>query len=295
ATLAAVVTVTATTAAALPETPTTGAAYSDVMPGTIPDATVQVSGASDGPAAAGLPPVPTVLYYGDSIGYEAGGAFADILAASGRVKVEFRAFPATAVCDWLPDMRTRVAREKPKAIVVSFLGLGLPKCMHDASGRSPQGSALVRRTVQDARTALQVLTSTGATVYWNSTPASWTLPDQDRLTSAVREVVLETPHAQWVDAGEAVAPHNRWTRYLPCLPDEPCRPDGTAQVRGPDIMHFCPRGKTWMDSAPRGRCPVWSSGAWRYALAQAMPVLRQLELRVPEKPIISTAHGTRLT
>jgi hypothetical protein len=67
----------------------------------------------------------------------------------------------------------------------------------------------------------------------------------------------------FVDAGRAVeTPDGQFTDRLPCTPyDTDCAADGTTVVRG-DGVHFCP-------IVGENPCSVWSSGAFRFALAIA--------------------------
>jgi hypothetical protein len=80
----------------------------------------------------------------------------------------------------------------------------------------------------------------------------------------------------YLDAGSSVAPGDTYTRTLPCLDFETsafgCE-DGRIPVRAPDGNHFCPPGA---DATLTATCPVWSSGAYRFASAMAQPILTQL-------------------
>ena len=62
---------------------------------------------------------------------------------------------------------------------------------------------------------------------------------------------------------------------MPCLRNEPCSQVDTNaqranQVRALDGAHFCPTPKV----SPTANCPVWSSGALRFALGLAVEPLR---------------------
>jgi hypothetical protein len=64
-----------------------------------------------------------------------------------------------------------------------------------------------------------------------------------------------------------------YTQTLPCLPAEPCTgPSGTNVVRAPDGVHFCPTGNTTAEGYFEV-CDVYSSGAFRYAVAMLGPAL----------------------
>jgi hypothetical protein len=99
--------------------------------------------------------------------------------------------------------------------------------------------------------------------------------------------------ARYVDAGQAVLDHGRWTARLSCLPLEPCdrRPGSNQQnvVRAPDGAHFCPVGGAAVRGIT-GSCPVWSSGAYRYGLALATPVERALSQLTATPPVSPAIH-----
>lgn len=60
-----------------------------------------------------------------------------------------------------------------------------------------------------------------------------------------------------------------WTKVQPCLPYETAAAgctNGTIDVRGGDMAHFCPTVSTSVNGIVDG-CTKWSSGSWRYAAA----------------------------
>jgi hypothetical protein len=75
-----------------------------------------------------------------------------------------------------------------------------------------------------------------------------------------------------------VLDHGRWTESLTCVAGEPCTggTDATGAaintVRAPDGMHFCPAAPEAVLGVT-GDCPVWSSGAFRFARAMARSAL----------------------
>ena len=88
-----------------------------------------------------------------------------------------------------------------------------------------------------------------------------------------QEIAAADPaHVTYVDAGTAVElPGHTYTDTLPCLEHESCTGpvvDGVHSnvVRSADGGHFCPTEKV-NDSGVIGGCPVYSSGAYRYANA----------------------------
>lgn len=64
-------------------------------------------------------------------------------------------------------------------------------------------------------------------------------------------------------------PSGDWTKVQPCLPYESATvgcTNGTIDVRGGDMAHFCPTVSTSTNGIVVS-CSKWSSGSWRYAAA----------------------------
>ena len=77
----------------------------------------------------------------------------------------------------------------------------------------------------------------------------------------------------YINADQAVMNDGAFTWNLPCLPSEPCiGPSGTNVVRAPDGVHFCPTGQTAIEGY-FAVCNVYSSGAYRFAVAMLAPAL----------------------
>ena len=80
----------------------------------------------------------------------------------------------------------------------------------------------------------------------------------------------------YIDAGAAVlTPDGRYTPQLPCLDSETTADgctNGQIIVRAPDGIHFCPTV-----SGGTQPCPVYSSGAHRFAGGMADPVRDHLD------------------
>jgi hypothetical protein len=92
------------------------------------------------------------------------------------------------------------------------------------------------------------------------------------LNALYQELAARHPSARYIEAGASVLDHGRWTKTLPCLPDEPCtggtdhRGRAVNVVRAPDGTHFCPDGPA-AEFGVTKPCEVWSSGAFRYGTA----------------------------
>jgi hypothetical protein len=171
-------------------------------------------------------------------------------------------------------------------VVVEFSGNALTPCMLDPDGEPLAGAAYLDRYRADAEAVVKIFSPLEARLYFAGAPSPAVVGGDDsfrggRLDDAYRELAAARgPRVAFVDAGAAVLDRGRWTRSLPCLPEEPCggSTDGSPPVnvvRAPDGNHFCPVAKHAV-SGVTGDCPVWSSGAYRYALAMAQPVLDAL-------------------
>jgi hypothetical protein len=246
------------------------------------------------PATATVPPTsapapapaikPLVILYGDSLGGEAQGEFAKAFASNPGIQVIIRTYGGTAICDWLDRMRDDATTLVPGVVVIEFSGNALTTCMEDATGQPLGGTAYVDRYRADTQTAIDLFA--GARVFLAGAPISRTAEANGdfrggQLNNMYAVTALLARGVTYVDAGASVLDHGRWTATLPCLADEPCTggTDASGQgvnvVRAPDGGHFCPAS----EEAKRGvvgDCPVWSSGAFRFAQAMAAPVLTVL-------------------
>jgi hypothetical protein len=220
-----------------------------------------------------------VVLYGDSLAWEAQDSFRGALAARGISDVTTHTLGGTAICDWLPQMRHDRAALNPDVVVVEFSGNALTPCMRGDMGVPLSGQAYFEKYADDAQQILRIFGSGSTTVYFAGAPISLNAerahdPETRRLNELYAVVVASQPDSRYIDAGTAVTDHGHWTKSLPCLPKEPCTggrdPSGRLVniVRAPDGTHFCPTAP----AAVRGvtnRCPVWSSGAYRYGTALA--------------------------
>jgi hypothetical protein len=233
---------------------------------------------------------PLVILYGDSLADEAVDSFIAAFAAQPGVQVITRTAGGTAICDFLGDMRKDAAMLAPGAVVIEFSGNALTNCMKSLDGQRLSGDAYWDRYHTDAQTAIDIFTATGTRVIFAGSPISRAQEanadfNGGKVNSMYAQLADEQDGVEYVDAGAAVLDNGRWTSSLPCLPGEPCTGgvDGVGRavnlLRSPVNIdgggHFCPVTKV-VKAGVLEPCPVWSSGAYRYATAMAQPVLDAL-------------------
>ncbi len=244
----------------------------------------------NGPSGSTHEPAEVVLF-GDSLAFQAAPYFTWLVQSSGEAQVKSDVFSGTATCDWLPAMR-RVARLHPRAVVMEFFGNTFTKCM---GGCVAESSTAISRYCSDMTTAVHLFMDVGTPIYLEGTPITYTQwKTHDRhwndLNHAFAVLASKYPgRVTYVDAGEAVEGSGgtfAWT--LPCLYFEPC--DGPIiggvrndVVRSPDGVHFCP-ANSGHGLGLVTPCPVYSSGAYRFASAMAAPVLHAMRLVHHDRP-----------
>ena len=222
-----------------------------------------------------------VILYGDSLAWEAETEFTRSLHEAGIARVWTRTFGGTAICDWFDEMQSDADKIRPSVVVVEFSGNALTPCMTDAGGNSLGLDRAAHRAKYraDARRVLDIFERIGTHVIFAGAPMSLRAeethdPGARWFNQMYATLPIRFASASYVDAGASVLRNGHWTATLPCLPSEPCvggtDPDGVAVnvVRAPDGGHFCPGAPDAVLGVTVG-CPVWSSGAYRYARAMA--------------------------
>jgi hypothetical protein len=219
------------------------------------------------------PAPPKVALFGDSLAWEAQKYFSPLVVARGGTPLSYDA-RGTAVCDWLPRMAAVETHFVPDEVELEFSGNALTPCM---KGYVPGSPAYLAKYQHDTLAAIGIFRPSGAHVFLIGAPIGRSQqssdPGWDRLNQQYASIARSDPrNVTYVDAGAAIeGPDGRYAQTLPCLPAEPCLGpllDGVRSnvVRAPDGVHFCP-----VEKAPTvgiiGPCPVYSSGAYRYARA----------------------------
>jgi hypothetical protein len=175
----------------------------------------------------------------------------------------------------------------PGAVVVEFSGNNMTACMQDAEGTPLTGEAYVEHYAADAEAVIATFVPNGTQVIFAGAPISRSAAEHGdfnggRLNAVYEQMSRIHDGVRYADAGAAVLDAGRWTATLPCLPLEPCTGgvDSAGRavnvVRAPDGGHFCPASKDAVRGVT-GACPVWSSGAFRYGSALALPVIESLD------------------
>lgn len=227
----------------------------------------------------------TVGFYGDSFAHSAAEHVDHLLWTGGRLDVVGGVVPGVAVCDYLPQIAVDANRYDMFAAVLVFSANSFTSCMAKPDGRPLRGRAAIKKFGRDLTKAVRVLEAAGVKVYLGTIPESRGEVLSGKhfhraVNKKLRRVAARFPNTVVVDAAAAVLDENgRYTETLPCLPNEPCTggvdDDGNPVnlVRQPDGTHFCSGGYgPGVDVVVDG-CPVWSSGAFRYAGALVGPVI----------------------
>jgi hypothetical protein len=215
-----------------------------------------------------------VALFGDSLAWEAQSYFSDLVKSRGDTAVTYTR-SGTAVCDWLSTMRSVEARFRPMEVELEFSGDALTACMR---AYPPPSAAYFQKYRADTLAAIAIFQAGGAHVFLIGAPINrddTSVQNWDRMNGQYAAIAeADSAHVTYVDAGTAVeGPGQSFTATLPCLRNEPCTGpvvDGVRYnvVRAPDGGHFCP-----VEKDPQlgiiGPCPVYSSGAYRYAIAMA--------------------------
>ncbi len=189
-----------------------------------------------------------VVLYGDSLSFEASGAFVDELARTSDAEVVPRVEPGTSPCDVLETMADDAALE-PAVVVMQFVGNNQSECMLGPDGERLVDQALADRTEADVRAATEMFATQGTRVVLVGGPTAPGLPGNPDLADAYNRIVNEWAgrdlgQVRYADAAATVTgPDHGYVDRLPCRDDEGRAQgcvDGEVVVRSPDRIHFCP-------------------------------------------------------
>ena len=207
-----------------------------------------------------------MVVYGDSLAEESMPFLQGMTWPKGFVP---RFFGGTAPCDWTGDT---APMSQASTVVITFTGNTQTTCMSDGAGGFVHGRALVERYRAAVKRLVDRARDQGAWVILVGQPARGNDPlgasEVEGLNAMYRELASEA-YVAFVDAGATVEnADGSVAASLPCASGEVlCDPSGWNPVRNNDGVHLCP-------GANVNPCPVYSSGAWRFANAIAAAVAR---------------------
>jgi hypothetical protein len=235
-------------------------------------------------APAKAAPGDRVLVYGDSLTAEAEPYIQGFVQAVGHSHALVRGAPGGATCDLFDLMGYDATHERPAVVVVQFSGNNITRCMQDGQGHPLLGDAWLAKYRADTVHAIQLFRRTGAQVWLGTSPIGLLADkkgedDVYRIAALYRDLAARYPNVHVTDSAAAVLAFGRyWTRTMPCLRNEPCAQVDTNgqranQVRATDGVHFCP-----VPVVNGARCPVWASGALRFAVGLVLPGMRQARM-----------------
>lgn len=209
-----------------------------------------------------------VVLWGDSLAAEAASLFQHAVERPERIAAP-RTAGGTAPCDWYADIMQWPDTEPIDVALLQFSGNARTPCMRESFGVAPSLSARVEKYRADVEALALHLSGKGATVLLIGAPvfrSDFREPNRvEMFNELYRDLAERHDGVLFVDAGAPLLDQGRYTDRLPCLQREGeaegCT-DGTITVRSPDGVHFCP-------VVTKSSCPVYSSGALRFAMAMA--------------------------
>ena len=229
-----------------------------------------VATAADRGAAA--TPRQRVLIIGDSLAYEAGPYLKQDFNKH-TTSSYLHLFPGTALCDWLGQIDALTRRTAPNVVVLQFIGNHRTPCI----ASSPNFIAQYAHDLRDAITSFRSVGVRGIVV--DAGPTTPVLAQWSTLVATYRRVVtsFHSPHVLYASAADTAVEGSRgsFVTTMPCLAVEVrfgrCLPGERIQVRAKDKVHFCPVPVT-AEATEVKPCPVYSSGAFRFARGLARAV-----------------------
>lgn len=220
-----------------------------------------------------------VALFGDSLAWEAQPFWTSFIHEDNEAAISSDTFGGTATCDFLNRMREVEARDHPVAVELLFSGNNLTPCM---KGLELYTSAYYQAYRDNTLAAIRIFSTGDTHVYLIGAPITKkqvSIPGWQKLNQLYAQLAQADPgRVTYVNAGLAVeGPGGTFTQTLPCLEGQPCTGptvDGTPTnvVRAPDGTHFCPGKEGDVHGVIEG-CPVYSSGAYRFAQAMTAPLV----------------------
>jgi hypothetical protein len=206
-----------------------------------------------------------VFLFGDSLVFQAQEQFRDAMDKHGGYDVQVAGQAGSATCDWWHNITDARDQFHPRIVAMSFSGNALGPCMKHADGTPLTDAEYVEKYTADTRRAIAMF-GPNVTFYLVGAPVSG--GGDDRVYQIYQRLAPQYPNVRFVDGGKYVTPNHKFALTLPCLPGEKMCNGPVVNgvhynvVRSPDHAHFCP-----IDPGFGKPCTVYSSGAYRFALA----------------------------
>jgi len=212
----------------------------------------------------------TVVMYGDSLMRQALEYLRSSFVVPGW-RIEARAFPGLALCDFARYWFDADAALAPSLVVIATSGnLGL------GSGCSSSHDDQAAVYARDSTSAAAFWQARGARVLWVDVPH--TDPVDHPLVPVLQNTASRFGQTFAVVTSALRAPDGSWPARLPCSAAERatavCELDGRVPARqSPSNAHLCP-----VDYPDFGSCPVYSGGIVRWIDAIRAATRREMSL-----------------
>lgn len=210
----------------------------------------------------------SIEVFGDLLSYQA-ASYLDKDFSKATLLGETHVYPGTALCNWLPAIERITRSTAPAIAVLEFVGN-----VNSCNGSVTTPAALAAAYSANLHTAIDALKAVGTRfiVVDEGPRVDCTFyadcKAEPALHDAFEKVVASYRSPDVVYSGLAdravETPNGKFTKNLTCLAPEAraclCTKGSEITVRALDGVHFCPVGHS--AAVP---CPVYSSGAYRFA------------------------------
>lgn len=182
-----------------------------------------------------------VALFGDSLAWEAEPYWTGLIHKDNEAALTYDTIGGTATCDWLGRMREVESEYHPMAVELSFSGNNLTPCM---KGYERYTQAYYDKYRADTLAAISIFDNGRTHAYLVGAPI------MKQQESVPNWQMLNMVYAAIAQANPARV---------------------TYVVRSSDGIHFCPAKEGDVAGVVSG-CPVYSSGAFRFAKAMGAPL-----------------------
>lgn len=213
-----------------------------------------------------------VLFFGDSLSYEAGPYLKQDF--NKRTTDDYlHLYPGTALCDWLGQIDDLTPKTAPDVVVLQFIGNHRTPCI-------VKSTDFIAQYGVNLRSAISKLLSIGVRdIVVDAGPTTPIFAGWSMMIATYRHVIIsfDSRHILYAGAADAAVegPAGSFATTLECLPVEVkfrrCYPGTQIKVRAKDKVHFCPMPVP-AEATEVKPCPIYASGAFRYARGLARAV-----------------------